>query len=515
MRGGIMSKRFKYILLILFVLSILGLTCYASHLSGNPTFKILYEQQFDKKIDEVAFDSYKENGNIVYYPKIIAFEESEEFTIKREYKHERFDDERVFKNVNKEIRIFSSKGKQIKSISGDKYNFYAGGKTHISENANYFTIMQVVRTEDLYSTLMGLYFSPEGIDSLRTFEGINSYELEDIVIKKYEKEYGKLIEPSFSMYNDKGDLLWKKEKLWETYYLPEDFYIKKIYPNGDILGKWSCKWWIIDISGNKTKSFPPEFDNYLIDGLRVGSSKDRKYTAVGFKRHPTDFYKELPGKSSEPGIALLDSNRNLLWKKSLDNYLLNWVVISPQGSYIGVETYTMAGVLYDKKSQKKLREPGEGIAAKTGCLFDKKGNLVMNLPSANLLWETSAPFSEDERYFACPKKEHLAFYDISEKKLVYEKNLPSNISGISVSNDGKCSVVTREQENLEYYSTGRPSKIRDLYKVFIIDEKGNTVWDGGEMEGTSAHLLGWYDKDSFFAIIDKEKGYIKIVKVSI
>jgi hypothetical protein len=490
-----MSKRFKYVLLILFILPILGFSSDTSLPSSSPEFKILYEQKFDKKIDEVAFDSYKENGNIIYYPKIIAFEESEEFTIKREYKDERFDDERLFKNVDKEIRIFTPKGKQIKSISGDKYNFYAGGELYISENANYFAIKQVVRMEDFYSTLMNLYFPQKDIDSMRMFEGIGRDELENIILKKYEGEYGKLIEPSFSLYNDKGELLWKKEKLWENYYITEDFYIdyiKKICPNGNILAKWSGKWWIIDISGNKGKAFPPEFDNYLIDGLRVRSSKRRKYTAIGFKK-----YKKLHGTSYGPSIALLDSNRNLLWKKSLENDLLDWVVISPQGSYIGVETYSSF------------------VPAKTGYLFDKKGKLITNLPSAHLLWETSDPFSENERYFASPEKARLALYDINENKIIYERSFSFRIFDISVSNDGKCAIASRKREDLEYYSTGRPKKMRYLYKVSIVDEKGYMVWDSGEMEGTSINLLGWDNDDSFFAIIDKEKGYIKIVKVSL
>ncbi len=509
-----MRKRTKDFLFSIIFLVVLGLGSYSFRLLGGPTFKTLYEQNFDKKIDEVVFDSYRENGNIIYYPKIIVFKESDDFTIKREYKHERFDDERVFKNVNKEIKVFSSKGKQIKSISGDKYNFYAGGEIHISESANYIAIMQVVRMEDFYSTLMNLYFSREDIDSMRRVEEIGRDKLEDIILKKYEGEYGKLIEPSFSLYNDKGELLWKKEKLWESHYMPEDFYIKKICPNGNILGIWLGKWWIINTSGNKRMVFPPELHQCLTKHLDL--ARDCNYIAVAFKEEATHFYKNLPGKSSKPGVALLDSNWNLLWKKSLENYLISAAIISPYGSYIAAQTYTMAGVMYDKESGKKLRGPGEGLAAKTGYLFNREGKLIMNPPLGTGLWRNELSlFSENERFFAARDDRRLSFIDIEEKKIIYEKDFPSRILGISVSNYGKCAVVTRRQENLEYYSTGRPSKMRYLYKGFIVDEKGNTVWDSGEMEATSTDLLGWDKNNCFFAIMDKEKEYIKIVKVSL
>jgi len=490
-----MSKRLKYFLLGSLIFIVLGFCGFAFRLLGSPDFKIIYEQQFDKKIDKVAFDLYEKDGNVTYYPKIIALKERDDFTIEREYKDERFDDERVFKNVDREISIFSPQGRQIKSISGYKHNFYAGAKLDMSDNGNYFAIEQVVRMEDFYSTLMNLYFSREDIDSMRMFEGIGEDELEDIILKKYEGKYGKLIEPSFSVYNDKGELLWMNDTLLEADYMQKGSSVKISPVDGSILYSYIYflgYYKIIDVFGNIRKAFPSELDDYSVDGLRMRFSEGRKYTAIGFKK-----YVKPHRTSYGPGIALLDSNRNLLWKKSLEHDLLSWVAISPKGSYIGVETYSSF------------------VSAKTGYLFDKEGNLVMNLPPAHLLWETLAPFSENEIYFASLEKERLALYDISEKKLVHEKDLPSSILGISVSNDGKCAIVSRRREDLEYYPTGRPSKMRYLYKVFIVDERGNTVWDSDEMEATSTHLLGWDNENLIFAIMDKEKGYIKIVKVSL
>jgi len=131
------------------------------------------------------------------------------------------------------------------------------------------------------------------------------------------------------------------------------------------------------------------------------------------------------------------------------------------------------------------------------------------------LGKSASPFSENERYLAIPYKEHLTFYDISEKKIVYEKDFPSRIHDISVSNDGKCAVVTRRQETLEHYSSGRPKSVRHDAEFYIVDAKGEIYWNSDKMEGVSIQLLDWDDSSPTLLIMDKRTGYIKIGKVLI
>jgi len=508
-----MNNISKSLLILFFILT--GCDVHAIQFSTNSEFEVIYEQKFDKKIDEVAFDSYEKNGSIMYYPKIVVFKERDDFTVQREYKHERFDDKQIFNRDKLEIRSFSPQGREIASIKGPEITSFSGGKIYTSENGHYFAVSQNTNLDYFYSRMENLYFSQDKIISMLKDEGFSRNKIEEVIRDKYEAEYGKLQDRSFRLYNDDRELLWEREKLWESDYVPEDYWIK-ITPDGNVLGTWLGKWWIIDPSGNKSKEFPPRFDDYLIDGLRVRSSIGRKYTAIGFKEYPTETYKELPGKSSEPGIALLDSNRNLLWEKSLDNYLLNWVIISPHGSYIGVETYTMAGILYDKESGTKLREPGKGIAARTGYLFNKEGNFLMSLPpSSGLLWETFSPFSENEKYLAIPNKERLTLYDLSQKKIVYERTFPFRISGVSVSNDGKCALVSSGYEPLESHPTGRPKSMMPDAEAYVVDAKGEIAWNSGEMQGVSIQLLGWDNDGPTLIIMDKRTGYIKIGKVLI
>jgi len=503
-----MSKRLKYFLLVLLIFALLGLSIYVFSFLNRSDFKILYEQTFNKKIDEVAFDSYEKDGSITYYPKIIVFSESDEFTIKREYKDKRFDDKKVFKKVNKEIRIFSPQGREITSIKQTESSPFGGRKIYMPENGNYFAIMQVVRMEEFYQVLETLYFSRDEIVRRLREEKGNRDKLYELIREKYESEYGKLIEPSFSVYNDKGELLWMNDTLLEADYMQKGSSVNISPVDGSILYSyiyWLGYYKIIDPSGNKRKAFPPELDDYPIDGFRIRFSEDWKYTAIGFEKYD-GIYRKPPGKSYEPTVALLDSKRNVLWKKSLDNYLLSSVRISSQGSYIIVATYTMSGV--DDKSPTKW----------TGYLFDKEGNLVMNFPLTGGLWrEALSPFSENERYFASPDNEYLTLFDISEKKIIYEKDFPFQISGISVSNDGKCVLVRSEYDPLKYYPTDRP-----YAEAYVVDKKGDIVWDSGEieedsgeMEGGYIHLLGWDNSNPIIGIMNKEIGDIKIGKVLI
>jgi hypothetical protein len=494
-----MNNISKSLMILFFIL--VGFIVYALQFSTSPDFEVLYEQNFDKEIDEVAFDSYEKDGSVTYYPKIVVLSERDDFTVKREYKHEKYDDKQVFKKVNKEIRIFSPERRIRTSIKGDEYNFYAGGDIYISSNGNYFSIMQVVRKEDFYSRIAQLYFP---MDEIREKKRANEDEFYELVREKYEAEYGKLTEPSFRVYNSKGELLWKKEKLWDTDYMPEALSLKILPADGSLLYSFIYQlgyYKIIDPSGNIRKAFPSELDAYLDPRIRF--SKNGEYTIIGFKKYPTDFYKKLPGKSSEPGVALLDSNWNILWKKSLDNYLLSSVLISPRGSYIAAATYTMSGT--EDKSP----------AQWTGYLFDKNGNLVMNTPLGGGLWkETLNLFSENEQYFAIPDDKHLSVIDLSKKRMIYEKDFPNDIIGLSVSNDGKCVIVCSGYENLEYYETGRPKSTKQYAIAYVIDVNGEITWDSGKMKAETIQLLGWDNEKPIIGIMDNKNGEIQIGRIS-
>jgi len=493
-----MNNISKSLMIFFFILT--GFDVHAIQLPAGSNFEILYEQQFDKEIDKVAFDSYEKDGSVTYYPKIVVLKEKSNFTVKREYEDERFDDERVFDRDKLEISIFSPQGSEIASIKGPEITSFQGGKIYISEGGSYFAILQTTNWDYFYSDMTQLYFPREEISKRLREEKGNRNKLNKLVREKYEAEYGKLEEINLSVYNDGGKMLWRKEP-WEEIPYDAGYRIEVSPKDGSLFftlfGLGTS--WIYDPTGTHRRAFPLEMHQYLLKDLSF--ARDWKYIAVSFKEEPTHFYKNLPGRSSKPGVALLDSNLNLLWKKSLENYLISGAIISPYGSYLAAVTYTMAGVLYDKESGTKLREPGEGLAAKTGYLFNIEGELVMNSPLGTGLWmKTLSLFSENDRYFAARDDKRLSFIDIKEERVIYEKDFPSRIWGVSVSNQGRCALLAG-------------------HKVYVVDEAGYAIWDSGTtLNGISLHsmhLLGWDNGNPIIGVTDKEAGEIEIGKVLI
>ncbi len=494
-------NRISKVPMILFLI-LIGCDVHAIQLPVGSNFEILYEQNFDKEINEIAFDSYEKDGSITYYPKIVVFKERDDFTVKREYT----DEKHVVKREKQEIVVFSPEENEITNIKGPTITSFQGGEIYISEGGRYFAILQTTIWDYFYSDMTQLYFSQDEIDSIlekgekgrmaREKREKSRDKLKEFIREKYEAEHGKLEETNLSVYNDKGEMLWRKEP-WED--IPYDAsYAMKISPKDGslffgLLGMEAS--WIYEPNGTKKKAFPPELHEYIPQDL--GFARNWEYIAIGFQEEPTHFYKELPGRSSKPGVAFLDSNWNLLWKKSLDNYLISGVVISPYGSYVATETYTMKGT--GKKGEESKIE--SRMAVNTGHLFNREGELIMNPPlGGGLGRNTLSLFSENEKYFAARDDKHLSFIDIEKKKVIYEKEFSSRIWAISVSNKGRCVLLAG-------------------HKVHVVDENGHEIWDSGttlnEISVHSIHLLGWDNNNPIIGVIVRETGEIEMGKILI
>ena len=485
--------------LVLFSI-LIGCDVHAIQLPVSSNFKVLYEQKFNKEIDEVAFDSYEKDGSITYYPKIVVFKERDDFTVKIEYK----DEKHVVKREKQEIMIFSPQESEITNIKGPTITSFQGGEIYISEGGNYFAILQTTIWDYFYSDMTQFYFSQDEIDSIlekgekgrtaREKREKSRNKLNEFVREKYEAEHGKLEETNLSVYNDEGEMLWRKEP-WKDIPYDADYAMKISPKDGSLffglLGLEAS--WIYEPNGTRKKAFPPELHEYIPQDL--GFARNWEYIAIGFKEEPTHFYKELPGRSSKPGGAFLDSNWNLLWKKSLNNYLISGVVISPYGSYLAAETYTMKGT-GEKGEESKIESR---MAVNTGYLFDRKGELIMNPTlGGGLGRNTLSLFSENEKYFAARDDKHLSFIDIENKKIIFEKEFPSRIWAISVSNKGRCALLAG-------------------HKVYMVDENGHEIWESGtalnEISVHSIHLLGWDNNNPIIGVIVRETGEIEIGKV--
>jgi len=506
-----MNNISKSLMILFFILT--GCDVHAIQFSTNSEFEVIYEQKFDKKIDEVAFDSYEKDGSIMYYPKIVVFKERDDFTVEREYKHERYDDKKVFRKVNKEIRIFSPKGSMRTSIQGSVETPFQSEKIYISEGGNYFAVLQRTNWDYFYSDMTQLYFPR---DKIRKMEKENEEKFCKLVREKFEAEYGKLEETNLSVYNDEGKMLWRKEP-WELPY-DSDYTIFVSPKNGNILyGEgvgYSMTYKLYNSEGFVMKNISSQLYGYFLPQFTF--SENWKYIGVGYMELPPHFYQKLPGKSSNPGIILLDSTFTVIWKKPLEGYLMDWVIISPKGSYVGGGTHTMKGLeeLREKRSDSPLAQSG-------GFLFNKEGNFVMNLPWLRFYgFGKVYSFSNNENYLACSIENDLRLIDIDKKKEIMSKKFPNPISSVSVSNNGKVFIVTKKTEKI-YGKHGYNLFLR----FFVVDRSGNSLWESNVIEGIfgcgeysagssiKVESIDWVQEDLIVGITDKKNGKSVIAKI--
>lgn len=474
-------------------------------LSVDSKLELLYEKKFDKEIEQVAFDSYLESGCKKFYPKIIVFNDRKEFVVARKYYDARMKDRRVFERNKKEVRIFSSTKEKIESIKGFEDNFYSGGEVWISKRGNFFVVLQTVYLNSFYDKLTYLYLSAERARKLKPRERA------ELVRNMYEAEYGELMKSSIIVYNDKGEMLWQKES-WETPY-DASYHLLVSPRDGSILygvGMDGMNFVIYDPSGQRLKSLTKELNGYILKDFAFAD--DWRYIAVGYQKYPLYRYEELPGKSFEPGLFLLDSSWNSIWEKESDNYLMDWVIISPNGKYTGVGTHTMKGF-------------GRGLARASGELYDKGSNFVMEMPWKEYRGVKVHSFSENEKYLASSNKDSLILIDLSNKSIVFKRKLSAPILDVLVSNEGKTTLITRKRENAEYYSIGRPRSWRFYTNVYVVNETGKIIWSNKILEGEPkmrqgpsmllVNLLDWDYNEPIIGIVDKESGIIKIEKILI
>ena len=135
----------------------------------------LFEKGFDAEIEDVIFDSYEKDDAVKFYPKIVILKH-----LDRELSQS------VHKFYKKEVKIYNSNGNVVSDLW-----FPFMSRIDCSNNGNYFYVWTVVREK------------PEPYNPAKVYDT-------------------KIKESSFGVFNDKGEILWKKspyEPAYETDYM--------------------------------------------------------------------------------------------------------------------------------------------------------------------------------------------------------------------------------------------------------------------------------------------------------
>jgi len=419
--------------------------------SAQYKMQTLYEKRFDTKIEDIVLDSYNDNGTLKFFPKIVVLKHLDTELSKGDYKY-----------YKSEVRLLNSDGEIIKELMFPFLSLIG-----CSENGNYFYAWTSIPEK------------PVPYDPLKLLLPETKIEMS-----------------SFAVYNDKGEMLWKKTPYEIPYDVSPTFHISP--KDGSVIAcimtdRAQTGEVVYDSKGHLKEIRTPAMCDYYEVGF-CGFSENWNYIVALAKKSPLTRYEELPGKSTEPRVLLFDSLLNLVWERTLDEYFCNNAAISAKGSYIYVGGHTMAGI-------------GKGVASRTGYLFDNVGALIMKIKDGHI----QRAFSNNEKYLLidfnpsnAKLKRGLGLIDIEARKILYRRNLRI-LKGI-VASDGSVAVLGK-------------STPRAPWRINIYDKDGHRLLCTSEIELIEGEiewqLLSW-DGDRLIAkVTDKTQNQVNVLLLKI
>ncbi len=427
-------------------------------------FKTLLELQFDKEIEDVAFDSYEENGQIKFYPKIVVLKEIDPSASKG-----------TLVNYALEVRILNRKGKVIKKFPNLKYY----SRVHLTKNGNYFGIERVIYNDPL-------------------------------------ADYGKqkIVSADFSVYNDKG------EKKWRL--------LEPLNYNSPAISSYDGSAYLIlseedasglgldyfDIKGNRKNLIPQPKDFYSSSFKTLTGtffSDDGKLAAFAIEKRPQGMYSPI----EEITIALYDNIGNLLWEYPIPEKGFGTIATSPKGSYVFVDCFTEKPRPPISKEDlikgKKKLVPPEMQSANV-LVLNQKGNLVIKIPTR--ISTRAVAFSDDERFlhfcdYKSGEDNFSVVVDLPAKKELFRRKIPTKFVWAGVANDGSVIGIGISENLWKLYLLNNQGEILATQDISDL-EKATTVTGIYEKIGT-LRILGWSGLRPIFGWIGHKAKKIKIM----
>ncbi|MCK4822473.1 hypothetical protein KA005_42305 [bacterium] len=454
----------------LFAIVMIGLFSQSFLWTAQYKMETLFEKGFDAEIEDVIFDSYEKDDAVKFYPKIVILKH-----LDRELSQS------VHKFYKKEVKIYNSNGDVVSDLW-----FPFRSRIGCSNNGNYFYVWNVVREK------------PEPYNPAKVYET-------------------RIKESSFVVYNDKGEILWKKSPYEPIYDVAFGFFISP--KDGSVFKCESWTWYIpvsfYDTHGNETRIRTADLYGYADCNL-FEFNETWEFGVVLAHKYPD---KILSGESAEPRILLVDSLLNPLWDNSLDENIFYRASISRNGSYIYASAYTMA---------KMARH--SGLRSMTGYLYNKNGNLLMKISNG------AAPiaFSSNEKYLLAKSrtptdnspKSGIIFIDIEAKKVLFENEW--HVTDAVIASDGTMALIgisTPEpvQDKINKMSVAearayrRSLYIQSIGEIGIFDRDGNILFgsDGYELLGDKLTLkiLDLDGTNLIFGITDRTQNKANIISI--
>ena len=438
--------------------------------------KTLTNLKFDKEIQDVAFDSYNENGQTKYYPKIVVLREIDSIASKGSYT-----------KYALEVRILDRDGKTIWNLTNLKY------------------------WSNVYFSNRGKYF---GVDNITYKDPSVDYDNREI------------ISSNFTVYNDKGKTIWQlpiridyNNPIISSY----DGSVFMILNEEDAFGVGLD---LYDKNGIKHVVMP--YANFLSDTIntvsRLKVSDDGKFVAAVISRGPSNEMKQHT-------LTFFDLNGNSLWQYLIPEKANGELNISPKGRFTFIDGRTEIPRPHISKESlikgsMKLEPPKYSSA--NIFIINHKGKLIMQTPIR--ISYTAEAFSINERFlhfcnytFTQGELNQLILIDLENKKEVFRKEISERPVRAGISDSGWVIEVWEIPDSTRELNK-RTIPTSSKFKLCLLNNEGNVITQSEvqlraedisnlDLSTGAFRVLGWCGNYTVFGLVEDKSKTIKILSL--
>ena len=112
----------------------------------------------------------------------------------------------------------------------------------------------------------------------------------------------------------------------------------------------------------------------------------------------------------------------------------------------------------------------------------------------------------------------MTLVDLEAKEELLKREFPHRVMGASVSDSGEIVVVTKWEEVLLYYDTGRPRKVRSYGKIYYLNRVGKTIYESEVLEDIGRdprakvvlRVLGWEGSTAICGRVERKNKRVQI-----
>lgn len=418
----------------------------------------LSERRFDFLIEDAVLGSFQEQGEIVFYPKIV-------------FLHRHDTTKSGEQGIGpKEIMILNPHLEVTKRIVCNKFDRFG-----YSRKGNYFYRYSLREEEEA------------------------------------EQDYQGLLE----VYSDRGDLVYTIDDLVAEYETGYQFYVSS--KDGSVIIKKTTNPYAmvsrIEFYDKLGQKRHVEFTESEKHNMVLDFADNMKNMVSISMRHP----ERLPSGKTEPTVTYMDSSGSVMWERTLNEAVLatggRAQHISAKGTYTYLSGYnygdqiTMNGYLYNRVGELEMVLPNGHVPL---CFSSDENYLLIN---------RAKPYEEGVTRKEIQQIYGMVLVDIGNKKVLFDED--REVSGIPALNNGAVSEIDGKVSFVQsHIGANKSLGNREFSKgcsIRVLDRHGHVLYDSELFYEDYARLvtnsLSWESGDLVHFWIDEARTTLRINRV--